>query len=92
MGGGVLLDIGFYPVTMSRFCFDDEPTAVIARMEVDPDSGVDVLTSAMLRFARGHAIFTCGMRLAPQQRVAAPGQQGPHRSGARLESAARPAV
>src|SRR4051794_18381067 len=28
MGGGVLLDVGFYPVTMSRFCFDDEPTAV----------------------------------------------------------------
>ena len=31
MGGGVLLDVGFYPVTMSRFCFDDEPTAVLAR-------------------------------------------------------------
>ena len=32
MGGGVLLDVGFYPVTMSRFCFDAEPTAVLARM------------------------------------------------------------
>src|SRR5438874_2613339 len=30
MGGGVLLDTGFYPVTVSRFCFDDEPTTVIA--------------------------------------------------------------
>ena len=76
MGGGVLLDTGFYPVTMSRFCFDDEPTEVIARMEVDADSGVDVLTSATLRFARGHAIFTCGMRLAPQQRVQLLGSKG----------------
>ena len=38
MGGGVLLDTGFYPVTMSRFCFDDEPTEVIARMERDPEA------------------------------------------------------
>jgi predicted dehydrogenase len=76
MGGGVLLDTGFYPVTMSRFCFDDEPTAVAARMEQDPDSGVDVMTSAVLRFPRGHAIFTCNMRLAPQQRAQILGSQG----------------
>ena len=31
MGGGVLFDIGFYPVTMSRFCFEAEPVAVLAR-------------------------------------------------------------
>jgi predicted dehydrogenase len=76
MGGGVLLDTGFYPVTMSRFCFDDEPTTVAARMEQDPDSGVDVMTSALLRFPRGHAIFTCNMRLAPQQRAQLLGSKG----------------
>jgi len=80
MGGGVLLDVGFYPVTMSRFCFDDEPTAVIAQMERDSDAGVgaavDVLTSAMLRFPRGHAVFTCGMHLAPQQRAQILGSKG----------------
>jgi predicted dehydrogenase len=76
MGGGVLLDVGFYPVTMSRFCFDEEPTAVVARMELDPDAGVDVMTSAVLRFPRGHAVFTCGMRLAPQQRVQILGSKG----------------
>src|SRR5450432_3633927 len=27
MGGGVLFDTGFYPVTMSRFCFEAEPGA-----------------------------------------------------------------
>jgi len=63
-------------VTMSRFCFNDEPTTVAARMEQDPDSGVDVMTSAVLRFPRGHAIFTCSMRLAPQQRAQILGSKG----------------
>jgi predicted dehydrogenase len=76
MGGGVLLDVGFYPVTMSRFCFDDEPTAVIAQMERESDGGVDAMTSAMLRFPRGHAVFTCGMHLAPQQRAQLLGSKG----------------
>jgi predicted dehydrogenase len=76
MGGGVLLDTGFYPLTMSRFCFDDEPTTVAARMEPDPDSGVDVMTSAVLRFPCGHAIFTCSMGLGPQQRAQILGSKG----------------
>jgi predicted dehydrogenase len=76
MGGGVLLDTGFYPVTMSRFCFDDEPTAVIAQMEVDASAGVDVMTSALLHFPRGHASFTCSMGLAPQQRAQILGSKG----------------
>jgi len=76
MGGGVLLDVGFYPVTMSRFCFDDEPTEVVAHMERDANAGVDVMTSAVLRFPRGHAVFTCGMQLAPQQRAQLLGSKG----------------
>lgn len=76
MGGGVLLDVGFYPVTMSRFCFDDEPIAVAAQMETASDAGVDVLTSAILRFPRGHATFSVGMRLAPQQRAQILGSKG----------------
>jgi predicted dehydrogenase len=76
MGGGVLLDVGFYPVTMSRFCFDAEPTAVIAQMEHDAAASVDVMTSAVLRFPRGHAIFSCGMQLAPQQSAQLLGNKG----------------
>jgi predicted dehydrogenase len=76
MGGGVLLDVGFYPVTLSRFCFGAEPLSVVAQLERDPDAGVDVLSSAILRFARGHALFTTGMHLAPQQRVQIFGSKG----------------
>jgi predicted dehydrogenase len=68
MGGGVLLDTGFYPVTMSRFCFDDEPIAVMARSERD-SGGADRLTSAILEFPQGHAIFTVGMETFPVQRA-----------------------
>ena len=57
MGGGVLLDTGFYPITTSRFCFDDEPTAAQAIVDLDPDTGIDRLTSALLRFpARPRAV------------------------------------
>jgi predicted dehydrogenase len=76
MGGGVLLDTGFYPITMSRFCFDNEPTAVMARADRDPDRGVDRLTSAILEFPQGHAIFTTGMETFPVQRAQLIGKDG----------------
>src|ERR1044072_4960733 len=58
-GGGALLDIGCYPVTMSRWLFGAEPQAVIAELERDPDTRVDSLVSAVLRFPAGQASFTC---------------------------------
>lgn len=76
MGGGALLDIGFYPITISRFCFDEEPTRVTATLELDPETSVDRLTSAILEFPRGQSIFTCGMQLAPSQHVSILGTQG----------------
>jgi predicted dehydrogenase len=76
LGGGVLLDTGFYPVTMSRFCFEDEPTAALARSELDPLTGVDTLTSGVLEFPAGQATFTCGLELAPMQRALLIGSRG----------------
>jgi predicted dehydrogenase len=76
MGGGVILDTGFYPVTMSRFCFDAEPTEVIAAVEPDADTGVDRLSSALLRFPGGHATLTCGMELLAGQRALLLGTEG----------------
>jgi predicted dehydrogenase len=76
MGGGVLLDTGFYPVTMSRFCFEDEPTGVLAHSQVDPSTGVDLLTSGVLQFPGGQATFSCGMELGPMQRALLLGTEG----------------
>jgi predicted dehydrogenase len=76
MGGGVLYDTGFYPVTMSRFCFEAEPAAVLARATLSGPDGVDVLSSAVLEFPRGQATLTCGMELRSMQRALLLGSEG----------------
>jgi predicted dehydrogenase len=76
MGGGVLYDTGFYPVTMSRFCFEAEPVAVMARAAMSGPDGVDVLSSAVLEFPRGQATLTCGMETWPMQRALLLGTAG----------------
>ncbi len=75
-GGGGLLDIGFYPVTMSRFIFEAEPVRVMGLLDIDPRFGVDRMASAILEFGRGHAIFTCSTQLAAHQSVDILGTRG----------------
>jgi predicted dehydrogenase len=76
MGGGTLLDVGFYPVSISRFCFGAEPVRVLASLTREGDTGVDILAAAMLEFPTGHSIFSCGMQLSPSQQVALMGGKG----------------
>ena len=76
LGGGALMDIGCYPINISRFIFEAEPRSVLGVIERDPVSGTDTLTSAMLDFPRGHATFTCSTRLAPYQRMIFHGTEG----------------
>src|ERR1700720_1582318 len=47
-GGGGLLDIGCYPITMSRFIFGEEPVRVSGTLERDTNFGTDRLASAIL--------------------------------------------
>jgi predicted dehydrogenase len=75
-GGGPLLDVGCYPITMSRWLFGAEPEEVIAEVERDPGTGVDRLVSAILRFRSGQAAFTCGMQLVLHQRMELVGTRG----------------
>jgi predicted dehydrogenase len=63
-GGGGLMDIGCYPITMSRFIFGQEPSRVTGTMERDPDFGTDRLASAILEFPSGQSIFTCSTQTA----------------------------
>ena len=76
LGGGALMDIGCYPITISRWMFDAEPLRVMSMIERDPEFGTDRLTSAMLDFPDGHATFTCSTRLAPYQRMIFHGTAG----------------
>jgi predicted dehydrogenase len=75
-GGGALMDIGCYPVTLSRFLFGEEPRRVIGLVEQDPRFGTDRLTSALLDFPSGQSTFTCGTQLVPYQQVQAFGTRG----------------
>ena len=51
LGGGGLLDAGGYPITFTRFAFDEEPVGVQASARIDPDYGVDTRVGALLTFA-----------------------------------------
>jgi predicted dehydrogenase len=76
LGGGGLMDIGCYPIHTTRFVFGEEPRRVAAMMERDPALGTDRLTSAILEFPSGQAIFTCSTQLVPYQRMQFFGTKG----------------
>jgi len=75
-GGGALMDIGCYPVTVSRFVFGEEPRRCLGLVERDPKMGTDRLTSAVLDFPSGHSVFTCSTQLVPYQRMQFYGTRG----------------
>ncbi len=68
-GGGGLMDIGCYNISLSRFIFGEEPARVCGMVEYDPRFNTDRLVSGMLDFRRGTATFTCSTQLSPYQRV-----------------------
>ena len=75
-GGGALMDIGCYPITISRWIYNAEPQRVLGLIERDAVFGTDTLTTAVLEFAEGHSTFTCSTRLAPYQRMIFHGTEG----------------
>ena len=75
-GGGALLDIGCYCIQSARYAFQQEPTRVVSLIDRDPAMHTDRLTSAILDFHTGQAIFTCSTQLTPYQRVHFLGTRG----------------
>lgn len=75
-GGGALMDIGCYPITLSRMIYGAEPRRVTGLVERDPQFGVDRLTSAILDYPAGQCIFSCSTQLVPYQRVQILGTKG----------------
>ena len=69
IGGGGLMDIGCYNVSLSRFIFDAEPVRVLGNIEYDPTFHTDRLASGVLDFGRGTATFTCSTQLSSHQRA-----------------------
>jgi predicted dehydrogenase len=69
IGGGALMDIGCYPISLSRFIYGAEPQRVLGQIERDPALQIDRLVSATLEFFQGTSTFTCSTQLVPYQRV-----------------------
>src|SRR5207247_7129904 len=68
-GGGGLMDIGCYNISLSRFIFEAEPRRVLAIVEYDHKFHTDRLASGILDFGRGTATFTCWTQPSPYRRV-----------------------
>jgi predicted dehydrogenase len=77
IGGGGLLDIGCYPITISRYIFDGEPKRVVGSIERDPKFKTDRIMGGLADFGQGrHLSFTISTQLAPYQRVQIMGTKG----------------
>jgi predicted dehydrogenase len=76
VGGGGLMDIGCYAVSLARFLFNCEPKRTFCCMEYDPQLKTDRISSGVLDFGEGSATFTCSTQLVLYQRVNILGTQG----------------
>jgi len=76
MGGGALMDVGCYCISLSRWLFNAEPTQVIGKITPYEDYEVDCLVSGILEFAQGSATFTASTKIEPQQYMEASGEKG----------------
>jgi len=69
LGGGGLMDIGCYAISLSRFLFGSEPDRVVGFANSDPKFGTDRIFSGMMDFGGKIASFTCSTQAAQFQRV-----------------------
>jgi len=76
IGGGGLMDIGCYCISLSRFIFNCEPLRVFGLIENDPKFKIDRLASGILDFGSGTSTFTCSTQMSPHQRVKIFGTKG----------------
>lgn len=76
MGGGALLDIGCYSVSLSRWLFNEEPAQVLGQITPMPGEEVDCLTTGIMEFSAGSASFTAATKIEPIQYVEAIGDEG----------------
>lgn len=53
MGGGAFFDVGCYTLSIARLVFGAEPVSAFAAARIDPATGVDMTTVALLEFPGG---------------------------------------
>ena len=75
-GGGSLMDIGCYPISLSRYIFNSEPKSISAVIDYHPDFKVDILASGILEFETGTSVFFSATQLAYNQQAQIFGTKG----------------
>ena len=76
LGGGVIPDIGVYPIVSTRFATGREPERVRAIVELDPDFGTDRHASVHADFGDFEMTFYLATQLAARQTIAFHGDKG----------------
>ncbi|REL38852.1 gfo/Idh/MocA family oxidoreductase [Rhodohalobacter sp. SW132] len=75
-GGGALMDVGCYCISVARMIYGREPDEVSAYSEEDPKFGTDRLTSGLLNFGSGTSVFSCSTQSQHDQYVKIYGTKG----------------
>jgi predicted dehydrogenase len=75
-GGGALMDIGCYAISVPRFIFGREPVRVLALQTGHPEFGTDMHTSAIIDFDGPRATFTVSTTSQAFQKVDIVGTSG----------------
>jgi predicted dehydrogenase len=76
MGGGALMDIGCYCISLARYIFAEEPLRVLGQITPYAGYEVDCFVSGIMEFADGNATFTASTKIEAKQYVAINGEQG----------------
>jgi predicted dehydrogenase len=76
VGGGGLMDIGCYCISLARFIFNRMPKRIVGIVDYDPATKTDRLASGIMDFSSGTATFTCSTQLVSYQRVNIYGTNG----------------
>ena len=75
-GGGGIMDIGCYAISIPRYFLDREPVKVVSTVVYDSEFNTDKLTSAILDFGKAQATFTVATKTYPYQKVIIHGSSG----------------
>lgn len=75
-GGGALMDIGCYCISLSRFIYDEEPLRVVGQITPYAGYEVDCFVSGMMEFADGNATFTATTKSEAEQYAEIHGEHG----------------
>lgn len=76
MGGGGLMDVGCYCVSVARLIFGRNPVSATGVLEHDPSFKTDRLASGLMHFETGTSVFTCSTQCHKDQYVKIYGTKG----------------